>query len=288
MIAVQAATLLALAATSQAHIMGWSKGMYCKGGNDPTVDDPNTSLAVNPLWMLSKQDFWFQHDRGCDLAPPPEGEFLELPAGGQVQVEMSHNRGQTTLSSSGANAGEWPDGKPHPENWNGNNVPGEGCIQDDGGMHTSNQSTVAGSALAISYQSNLEDVTLDNLVVFTVLPNTPWKRIAIYDVPADLPPCPEGGCHCAFLWVPLGCGEPNMYMGGYKCNVTGSTSTRTVGVAQPPTFCGDDASQCQAGPKQMIVWNQLEANNVVVPDGQSPGYNLKTGFAPGAQNDIFV
>ncbi|KAH8821320.1 hypothetical protein F5884DRAFT_840582 [Xylogone sp. PMI_703] len=281
-------TLLALAASSQAHVFGWAKGMYCKGGNNPSVDDQNTNLAVNPLWQLSKQDFWFQHDRGCDVVPPPAGEFLELPAGGQVQIELAHNRAQTTLSYNGANAGEWPDGKPHPEDWNGNAAGGEGCIQDDGAMHTSNQSTAAGTALAISYNSNIKDVTLENLVVFSVLPNTPWKRIARYDVPAGLPPCPADGCTCAWLWVPNGCGEPNMYMGGYKCKVTGSTSTKKVGTAKPPTYCANDASKCQKGPKQMIVWNQLEANNVNVPAGGSPGYNQKNGWAPGAQNDIFV
>lgn len=31
--------------------------------------------------------------------------------------------------------------------------------------------------------------------------STPWKRIATYQVPQDLPACPEGGCHCAWLWV---------------------------------------------------------------------------------------
>lgn len=174
MIAIQA-TLLALVAASQAHVMGWANGMYCKGGNNTAVDDPNTNLAVDPLWMLPKEKFWFQADRGCDLAPPPAGEFLELPAGGEVTVEMAHNRAQTTLSYNGQYAGEWPDGQPHPEDWNGNNVPGEGCIQDDGAMHTSNQSTTAGTALAISYQSSIQDVTLENLVVISILPNTPME-----------------------------------------------------------------------------------------------------------------
>ena len=44
----------------------------------------------------------------------------------------------------------------------------------------------------------------------------------------------------------------------------------------------------------MIVFNQLEGNNINITgyqmDGlfKSPGYNHKTGFADGAQNDIFV
>jgi hypothetical protein len=36
-------------------------------------------------------------------------------------------------------------------------------------MHTNNQSMTGGTAFAISYQSNLQDVTMENLVVFSVL-----------------------------------------------------------------------------------------------------------------------
>ncbi len=160
--------LLALAAVAHAHTAGWGPGMFCKGGNDTSVDDPNTNLAVNPIYMETLEDMWFQHDRGCDKAPPPAGEFLELTAGGSVTLELAHNRAQTTLSYGGQFAGEWPDGNPHPEDWNGNAYPPECCIQDDGAMHTSNQSTAAGTALAISYVSEIEDVTLDNLVVFSI------------------------------------------------------------------------------------------------------------------------
>lgn len=280
MIAVPAA-LLALVALSQAHTVGWAKGMYCLGGNVAGKDDQNTNTAVNPLYELSFEDFWFQHDRGCDLIPPAEGDILELPVGGQVTLEMAHNRAQTSLSFNGEYAGEWPDGRDHPQDWNGNGV-GDGCIQGDGGaLHTKNESTAAGTALAISYESDLSAVTLDNLVVFSVLEKTPWKRIGVYDIPADLPACPPGGCTCAWLWVPDGCGIPNVYMAGYKCNVTGATSTAPVGTAKPPTYCADDSSKCQAGPKQMIIWNQAEANNVQVPSGQSPGYNTKNGWAHG-------
>ena len=51
---------------------------------------------------------------------------------------------------------------------------------------------------------------------------------------------------------------------------------------------------CVKGAKGVIVFSQLEGNNIdingVQKDGQfkSPGYNQKTGFADGAQNDIFV
>src|ERR1700712_5350451 len=117
--------------------------------------------------------------------------------------------------------------------------------------------------------------------------STPWKRLATFQVP-DLPACPPGGCHCAWLWVPKGCGIPNMYMQGFKCNVTGATSTATIAPAQPPTYCEGDASKCVKGAKQMIAWHQSEGNNVVPPNGVTPSYHAAWGFLPGAQKDIFV
>jgi hypothetical protein len=159
---------LALAAIARAHVAAFANGMYCKGGNVSTIDDSNTDTAVNPLYMLIQEQWWFQHDRGCDVVPPPDGEFLELPAGGSFTVELAHNRAQTTLSYNGQFTSEWPDGNTHPEDWNGGGI-GEGCIQNDGAMHVQNETSATGTAFAISYESELSAVTMENLVVFTVL-----------------------------------------------------------------------------------------------------------------------
>jgi len=82
---------------------------------------------------------------------------------------------------------------------------------------------------------------------------------------------------------------------GYNCRVTNVKPTaRPLAPTKTPIFCEDDPSTCVQGAKGMIVLNQLEGNNIVLDgnqqDGQpkSPGYNQKTGFADGAQNDIFV
>ncbi|KAI0376862.1 hypothetical protein F5Y04DRAFT_292325 [Hypomontagnella monticulosa] len=282
-----AAVLATLASAScvHAHVAAWIKGMYCLNGTTPGVDDANTKVVVDPLFKLPKSEWWMQHDRHCDEFPPADGDSLALPAGGSFTVELAHNRGQTTLSFGGQFTSEWPDGASHPEDWHGN--PPDGCV-DDGAMHTHNESTAAGTAFAISYNSDISQVTMENLAVFTVLEHTPWKRLATYQVPADLPPCPEGGCYCAWLWVPDGCGEPNMYMQNFKCHVTGSTSTKTVAPAKPPVYCGDGKTPCVTGAKQMVAWNQLDGNNVQVPDGVSPCYNEKMGWKSGAQNDIFL
>ena len=105
-------TLLAaviLPALASAHIASWGPGMYCRGGL-PGQNNKNNNLPVAPLYQHSKADWWFQHDRNCDTAPPPAGEFLELPVGGHFTVDHGNNQAFTTLSYDGAQVSDWPDG----------------------------------------------------------------------------------------------------------------------------------------------------------------------------------
>ncbi|CAF0993141.1 unnamed protein product [Adineta steineri] len=251
--------------------------MYCMRGL-PGKEDWNNNIPVSPQYMLTQRDWWFQHERGCDKAPPLDGHFLELPAGGSFTVEIATNRAFTTF---GVNPNF--DGY-----FGGNQNPirsDEGCVVDPN-LHTFNQSSAPGTVFAISYENSIDKVTPENLVVFTVRYNTPWQRVTSYDVPKDLPHCPLGGCTCAWGWIPMGCGQPNMYMQGHKCMVTGTTSTRKLAVAKPPVYCEDDSSKCVKGAKQMIFYQQLTGNNVFNPP-KMPTYNARMGFSDGAQNDIF-
>lgn len=222
-----------LAGSAYAHVAAFAPGMFCRvspcmrqslnallvrpdtnflssqGGNNPAVNDQDTNIAVNPLYNLPYSKWWMQADRGCDLAPPPAGEYLILPAGGSFTVELAVNQAFTTLSWGGTRTTTWPDGGNHPDDWHGPDV-GEGCLsnnpdQEGGALHTHNETTAAGTAWAISYESDIANVRLDNLVVFTTLEHTPFRRLATYQVPKDLPACPPGGCYCAWLWVPKGC-----------------------------------------------------------------------------------
>jgi len=278
--------VLALSAVAQAHHAAWARGMYCQNGLNQNDNDQNTNTAVSPVYNLRRPDWWFQHDRGCDNFPPPPGVFLDLPAGGSFTVEIANNRAFTTLSYDGRLVTQWTDGGEHPEDWKGSGNP-PGCISENGALHTNNQSMAAGTAFAISYNSNLNEVTMENLVVFTVLPNTPWKRLATYQVPRDLPACPAEGCTCAWLWIPKGCGEPNMYMQGFKCRVTGSSSNRRLATAQRPRYCANFPQNCVQGAKQMMVYEQAEGNTVEKPGNDFVSYSADWGYQPGAQNDIF-
>ncbi|KAF9013080.1 hypothetical protein BDQ17DRAFT_1342697 [Cyathus striatus] len=277
-----------------AHVAAWHKGMYCLNGTQEGVDDQNNALPCNPLFNLTREDWWFHHVDNCDQFPPADGDFLELPAGGTVTVEHAVNRAFTTLSYDSANIGLFPDGEEHPglgETDDGKSGD-EGCIVDPN-IHTQNETMAAGTAFAISYTSSISDVTPENLVVFSVLYNTPWHRIATYNVP-NLPACPDGGCICAWGWVANGCGEPNMYMQGFRCRVVGATGSAKLATASPPVWCEDDTSKCVGGAKQMVFWNQQDGNNIEVSgndlSGQprSPTYNAKLGFKNGSQDDIFL
>ncbi|KAF8074005.1 hypothetical protein FPV67DRAFT_1480188 [Lyophyllum atratum] len=283
--------MVALLGSVRGHIVPWHKGMYCLNGTSGQ-DDPSTNEAVNPLFQLSRADWWMHHTNNCDQFPPAPGDFLELPANGEFTVELAMNRAFTTFSFNGENVAIFADGQDHPGL--GFTPPGEvpSCIVEPN-IHAQNESMAAGSAFAISYTSDLTQVTSENLVVFSVLYNTPWRRIATYSVP-NLPACPPDGCICAWGWVPNGCGTPNMYMFPYRCKVTGMTGNSAVAPAVPGVWCEDNPSICVKGPRQLIYWNQLEANNIEVTgtdlagDPRSPAYNAKLGFENGAQTDIFM
>ncbi|KAF9009666.1 hypothetical protein BDQ17DRAFT_1406668 [Cyathus striatus] len=227
----------ALFGVANAHLAAWNKGMFCLNGSTGVVD-LNTASPVTPLYQLSKNDWWFHHINGCDNFPPADGDFLELPAGGDFTVEIASNRAKTTLSYNGIYTSDWPDGSTYPEDYN---VPS--CITSPN-MHTQNQSMAAGTAFAISYVSDIKQVTPDNLAVFSVRYHTPWKRVTSYSVPAAMPACPDGGCICAWGWVPNGCGQPNIYHQAFKCKVTGATSTAPV--ASPNHQYGAKTTQVNA------------------------------------------
>ena len=82
-------------------------------------------------------------------------------------------------------------------------------------------------------------------------------------------------------------------MAGGRCNVTGSTNTKPLPNPIPPVWCQNNQKMCVIGPKQIVIWNQAERNNVVVEGfdaaGQpkSPGYNTKMGFNDGEFVKVF-
>ncbi|KZV82398.1 hypothetical protein EXIGLDRAFT_346376 [Exidia glandulosa HHB12029] len=294
-----ALAILAASGAVNGHMLAWSKGMYCRNGYS-NEDQPNASEPVEPLIGLHYKD-WFMHGK-CRNYPPPPGEFLDLPAGGSFTVEIAANRAFTTLSYNGTKTSDWGDGKDHPVGYGDRRIDQHfpltelGCISSPN-MHCKNEDDAAGTVFAISYNSDMGKVNMDNLVVFTVAEKTPYKRIATYQVPKLMPACPPEGCICAWGWVPNHCGQANEYMAGYRCRVTNvQPDAKPLGKPKNPVWCEGEPDKCVKGPKKMSYGYQLEGNTVnpvedtPQADGQwkSWGYNMKLGFAHGAQNDIFV
>lgn len=90
------------------------------------------------------------------------------------------------------------------------------------------------------------------------------------------------------LQIANGCGQRNMFMYPYNCRIIpDSTPAKTIGSPQPPVWCEDDQSKCVKGPKQILVYDQLEGNNINVEgndlsgEAKTPGYNMKCGFSGG-------
>jgi hypothetical protein len=297
MIAFVLVLLAALPAIVRAHLSAFAKGMYCQNGLSNNYIYGTAEPAL-PLFNMTRSQWWM-HGK-CINYPPPEGEFLDLPAGGSTTVEIAHNKAFTTMNYDkiGNKTSNWADGLPHPELESSkvaNRVTGP-CVHVPN-IHTVSQVTAAGTAFAIAYKSDIHQVKLEDLTVFTVRYHTPWKRFTSYDIPKQMPACPKGGCICAWGWIPNGCGIANMYMVPFRCRVTNaSPNAPKLAKAVVPKFCEDDASKCVKGAKQFMVWNQREGNNInvdrsrVQKDGMHrfAGYNMKMGFKNGAQNDIFV
>ncbi|KAG9316970.1 hypothetical protein JVU11DRAFT_1150 [Chiua virens] len=285
---------IALVGVAHAHMGAFHPAMYCLNGPDPKHPNLNTNEPVKPLYNLTYDQYWMHHINGCDEVPPPDGVFLELPAGGSFTVEHAENQAFTSLTPY-AKLTDWGDGKEHPRGYSIDNV-GSDTVSDSGclsspNLHAQNESMAQGTAFAISYESDIKKVTLENLVVFTVKYHTPWKRIATYEVPAGMPECPPEGCICV---IPYLCGQMNIYIFPYRCRVHSGCPVKTIGKPKAPVLCEKDPSKCVKGPKQIMIWHQLDGNNVVAdgidPYGkwETPRYNQVCGFEDGAQNDIFV
>jgi len=62
-------------------------------------------------------------------------------------------------------------------------------------------SKFGGTALAIAYTSDVGSLQPNDMTIISVNYNSVWEREISYDIPAGLPPCPEGGCLCTWNWI---------------------------------------------------------------------------------------
>lgn len=97
-----------------------------------------------------------------------------------------------------------------------------------------------------------------------------------------------------FFYKNLRCGEPNIYMQGFKCKVSNSKSNTPLATPKPAVWCEGAPQNCTRGAKQFIAWNQKTGNNIQVEgydlegEHKSPAYNDKCGFSDGELGFLLI
>ncbi|EAU85153.1 hypothetical protein CC1G_06169 [Coprinopsis cinerea okayama7 len=284
MIAIYGLTLISLLSSVTAHSAFFHPSMW--GFNVTDKDFPYDNRPVSPLRDMTFNEWWFHNH--LDFPPHPEDKFL-LPAGSAATAEIACTKSATSYHAS-SEGGDIRD--PNDPN---NPCPNSPSIA----FHAHNEEDAMGCALAIAYKSDVNEVTPEDFTVFSVNHTCVWNRFTDFQVPKRMPPCPEGGCICAFFWVHSenGGGEEN-YMNGFRCDVTGAEANVNVKVAKSRVArrCGrdekrgrftNDLGNCTAGAKTPFYWVQAERNNMFEGPHSPPVYNDLYGFSNGAQDDIF-
>lgn len=65
---------------------------------------------------------------------------------------------------------------------------------DQSAIHANNINDLGGCALAIAYESDATQVQPEDFTVFSVNQTCVWEKDTVFQVPADMPPCPNGKC----------------------------------------------------------------------------------------------
>lgn len=157
--------------------------MYGFNVTDHTYDYDNRPVA--PLTNYTFDQWWFH---GHLDHPPNAGDFFELPVGKPATTEIACNKGATTWFNSSEGGDIRQGDSPCPNS-------------DPSAYHTKGIDDVKGCALAIAYESDVTKIQPEDFTVFSINQTCVWTRFTDFSVPARMPPCPPGGCHCAWLWI---------------------------------------------------------------------------------------
>lgn len=267
-----------LIGSASGHATAWSPAMWGFNVTGSTFSYDNRPVV--PLMHLTFKEWWFH---GHLDYPPPDNTFLELPAGGTLNSQVSCDKGATTFFAS----------SPGGDIQAGNNpCPGSPTIA----FHAKSIEDTRGCAFGITYKSDVNSVKPEDFTIFTVNHTCVWHRFTDFQIPADMPECPEGGCICSFNWIHApDAGSEQIYMNGYRCKVTNAKSNKKLATPKLARRCGQNADKnanvapwnCTYGAKQALYWLQKEGNTFFEGDHDPPFYNDLYNFGDGAQNDIF-
>ena len=130
---------------------------------------------------------WFHGNLG---GSKPQ-EVMTIPAGGSLRTEIACGKAYTS--------------------W-GNQPSGDACPHDSGSYHAGGQTgsqsgwsgnseeNLSGCALAIAFKADASQVRPEDFTVMSVQENCVRQRDTNFEIPANLPACPDGECTCAWFW----------------------------------------------------------------------------------------
>lgn len=72
----------------------------------------------------------------------------------------------------------------------------------NGPVHTAELSDAKGCGLAIAYTDDVYSLKPEDFTVFSVNHTCVWYKETYFDIPDDMPPCPDGKkCICSWNWI---------------------------------------------------------------------------------------
>ncbi|KAF8337591.1 uncharacterized protein EI90DRAFT_3043471, partial [Cantharellus anzutake] len=261
-----------LSSLNRAHPSSW--------GFNVTQETPTAYAGDNrpcvPLYNRTFHEWWFH---GFLDYPPHPQDVFQLEAGKTAVVETVCNKDASSYWRTGDNVFTQTGDMNSP-------CPGSPMKQYR-----------KGCALSIVYESDVSKIKPEDFTVFSIQQTCVWHRFTHFDVPAAMPPCPHNRtCICQWNWHHLASsGSEQMYSNMFRCNTTGTNSTKPIAKPKVPRRCGGDPdnhippdpSNCTWGAKQPFYWLQRERNNMFEGYYDVPTYNDRYNFKQGAQNDIF-
>lgn len=154
------------------------------------------------------------------------------------------------------------------------------------GWSENTEDNLMGCAIAIAYKPTAAETNPEDFTVMSIQPSCVRKRLTSFELPENLPACPEGGCTCAWFWSGYN-SDNEMYMTGFRCDVEGGVITDDYPVSKEPL-----KGTLQDGPVQPFYW-ATTLNNIgyTLANGdldKKPKYNEDYGWKAGAQTHAFA
>ena len=166
----------------------WTPAMLGFNISGPTPGVPFNGRPQDPLMNLPFDQWWFH---GHLDYPPKSEDVFQFEVGQKTMTQLSCDKDATTYYTSGPGGDQQSTTEPDSP------CPGAPISE----YHTTGINDLGGCAVAVAYKSDFKDVVPEDFVVFSVNQTCVWNLHTYFETPADMPPCPDGKCICAWFWM---------------------------------------------------------------------------------------